>query len=99
MSQETPQRRATENGRFLLVRHWHVIVLLVGWVITAAAGYATLRANSDENARRISDLEHRTFVTREEYEARGKELNDRLERIEKKLDDGLAANRRFLGRR
>src|SRR5437899_7801500 len=83
-----------------IVRLYHVIIILVGWVIIAvvptAMYVATMKAELEDTMRRVEQIEKRTYLTREEYEPRHMDVVKRIERLEKHNDDEEEANRRFL---
>ena len=76
------------NGESIAtVKNWHVILVLVSWLVIGVMGYADLRAQSNENERRIQTLESRPGVTLDQYQDGQHALERRLDRIETKVDD------------
>ena len=74
------------NGDSPLVKNWHLLLTLVAWLVLGTLAFANLRAQSDENERRIHDLESRPNVTLQQYQDGQRNLEQRLTRIEDKLD-------------
>ncbi len=85
-----------------VVKLVHVIVILIGWVIIAVVPttvyVATMKAELEDTMRRVGQIENRTYLTREEFEPRNRDLVSRVERLEKHNDAEDEANRRFLRR-
>ncbi len=91
----------TSNGKNILVIRWmHVVAVLVGWIVTIVVPVtivvATLRSEVTENTRRITAIENRTYMTRDEFVLLYKDAVERVERLEKQHDAEEEANRRFL---
>lgn len=77
----------SENGGSVItVKNWHVVLTLLAWLVGCTLAFATLRAQGDENERRIRDLENRPSVTLQQYQEGQRVLEQRLDRIERKLD-------------
>src|SRR5271155_527919 len=76
----------SENGSVITVKNWHVFLTLGAWLVFGAMAFATLRAQSDENERRIRDLEQKPSVALQQYQDGQRVLEQRLDRIERKID-------------
>ena len=76
----------SENGSVITVKNWHVILTMAAWLVFGAMAFAALRAQSDENERRIRDLEQKPSVTLQQYQDGQRVLEQRLDRIERKID-------------
>jgi hypothetical protein len=74
------------NG-VIVVKNWQVFLTLVLWLVTMVAGFTQLHDHAEESSRRIRDLEQRPVVTEQQYVDGQQALTQRLERIEKKLDE------------
>lgn len=70
----------------MIIKNWHVALTISLWLVLCSMAFATLRAQSDENERRITELEHKPSVTLEQYQEGQRVLEQRLDRIERKLD-------------
>ncbi len=80
---------ANENGGSVVtVKNWHVLLTLLTWLVICAMAFANLRAQGEENERRIRDLELKPAVTEQQYEDGQRVLEQRLDRIERKIDGG-----------
>jgi hypothetical protein len=77
---------SSENGSVVTVKNWHVFLTIASWLVIVAMAFASLRAQNDENERRIRDLELRPAVTQQQYEDGQHVLEQRLDRIERKID-------------
>ena len=75
-----------DGGNVIVVKNWHVVLTLVGWLVIASASYASMNAAIAENTRRIQKLEEQPSVTFKQYDAGVTDLKQRLERIERHLD-------------
>jgi len=75
------------EGSVVVVKNWHAILTLVAWLVFGAMAFATLRVQSEENERRIRDLELKPSVTLPQYQDGQAALTKRLDRIEVKVDD------------
>lgn len=76
----------SENGAVVAVKNWHVVLTLITWLVVCTMAFSSLRAQSDEQERRIRDLEQRPAVTLQQYQDGQHVLEQRLDRIERKLD-------------
>lgn len=76
---ESRWRSLAENGPF--------IVFLLTSLVVCSVAYASLRTQSDENERRIRALEERPTVTLQQYQDGQRQLEQRLDRIERKIDN------------
>lgn len=81
-----PERRQNGGGdQFIIVRSWQTFLIVVGIVISSVFAFGTLRDTAAESERRIHDLEMHT-LTIETYQAGQNATEQRLQRIENKLD-------------
>lgn len=71
----------------IVVHNWHLVLTIICWLVLCTMAFTTLRAQSDENERRIQQLELRPNVTLQQYQDGQHNIEQRLERIEKKIDD------------
>ena len=74
------------GGNVLTVKNWHVLLVLVSWLVLAVMAFTNLRAQAEEEDRRIRDLEAKPTITYQQYADGQHNLEQRLERIERKLD-------------
>lgn len=74
------------GGKVLIVKNWTVVLSLITWTILCVGAFFTVKAQTDENSRRILDLENRPTVTLQQYQDGQEVLKQRLDRIERKLD-------------
>jgi hypothetical protein len=81
------------NG-VLVVKNWSVVLALVSWAVFCVGAFFTLKAQTDENTRRLLELEQRPAVTLMQYQDGQKVLEQRLDRIERKLDNADSLQRR-----
>lgn len=72
--------------QFVVLKTLHVVLVLLSWIVITVAQFVTLRDQSSDNQRRIEELENRPVVTRDLYENGQRAIEQRLERIENKLD-------------
>jgi hypothetical protein len=84
---------ANGDGSVITVKNWHVMFTLITWLVVCSMAFATLRAQSDENERRIRELEQKPSVTLQQYQDGQRVLEQRLDRIERKLDQADAKHR------
>lgn len=80
----TPTKNA---GAALMVKNWHVILTITSWLVVCAMAFAALRSQTAENERRIHDLEQRTSITIQQYQDGQRAIDQRLDRIERKIDE------------
>jgi len=73
-----------ENKHIISVKNWHVVLAFMLWVVQAIWSYATLRAQSDENTRRVNKLEETNVHDR--FQEFQQDIQRRLQRIEDKID-------------
>jgi uncharacterized protein HemX len=69
------------GGHFIVVKSWQTLLLLLGMMGSALAGYTVTKFQTEENTRRIETLE-KDNVRKEQLE----DVQRRLQRIEDKLD-------------
>lgn len=74
------------DGSVITVKNWHVLLTLITWLVVCTMAFANLRAQGDENERRIKELEQRPSVTLPQYQDGQRALEQRLDRIEGKVD-------------
>ena len=74
------------DGSVITVKNWHVLLTLITWLVVCTMAFANLRAQGDENERRIKELEQRPSVTLPQYQDGQAALERRLDRIEGKVD-------------
>jgi tetrahydromethanopterin S-methyltransferase subunit G len=77
-------------GSVVQVKNWHVLLTLALWLVLVVAAFTTLRDDAEESKRRIHDLEQRPVVTEQQYENGQHGLEQRLDRIERKIDNASA---------
>lgn len=80
------QLSVSENGSPITVRNWHVVLTMVTWLVICTMAFMTLKAQGDENERRIQQLELRPTVTLQQYQEGQHNIEQRLDRIERKID-------------
>jgi len=73
------------NGKILQVKNWHVFLLLISWLASALFSYATLRGDTNDNTRRIQEMEQQ-HVRKEQFQELREDIIHRLDRIETKVD-------------
>ena len=73
------------NGKLLVVERWHAFLMIFAWLVTAVVSYATLRADTNDNSRRIQDMEAQ-HVRKEQFNELREDIIHRLDRIESKVD-------------
>ncbi len=73
------------RGPILVVKSWHAILTVLGWLVLAALQFAYVQAQTQQNAKDIERIkaEH---VTRERFDELKEDILRRLQRIEDKLD-------------
>jgi hypothetical protein len=79
----------TKNGNGNPMRNLSVILAIGSYLLGAGVQWGIAKGAQEENARHIESLQKQledNAVTRREYEARTKDILDRLDRIENKLD-------------
>lgn len=75
-----------DGGSVVTVKNWAVVLVLITWLVSGGALYATMKAQTDDNARRIQELEKRPTVTMQQYQDGQDYIKQRLDRIERKQD-------------
>lgn len=76
----------TNGGSIMQVKNWHVLLVLLTWLVIAVVSFTTLRIQQDETERRVLELEKRPTVTYDQYKDGQSAIEQRLSRIENKLD-------------
>jgi hypothetical protein len=76
-----------DSGGVVTVKNWTVVLAFATWLVSGGALYATMKAQADDNARRIQELEQRPTVTLPQYQEGQEYLKQRLDRLERKIDD------------
>lgn len=83
-------RETDSNGstftRVFQVKGWQLVLTLISWLVFSVMWLTNIRADANESQRRIRDLETRPVVTEQQYADGQKNLNERLSRIENKID-------------
>lgn len=74
------------TGSVLVVKNWHVVIVAVTWLVLGVMAFTELRAEADETSRRVQQLEQREPISYQEYKDGLYPIEQRLDRIEKKLD-------------
>lgn len=66
-----------------------VLIVFITWALSAGVTYGVISTRLDWQAQRLDSLERtvRFFVPRPEYDAAQNELDKRLDRIERKIDN------------
>jgi hypothetical protein len=74
---------AENNGgeKFIVVKSWQTLLTLLALLGSIVVSYTTIKAQTQENERRIQHLEEQT-VNKDQLD----DIKSRLERIERKLD-------------
>lgn len=70
----------------IMLKQWHLIVTAITWTLLAGMAFASLRAQSEENERRINELEQKPSVSLQQYQDGQRNTEQRLIRIESKID-------------
>jgi hypothetical protein len=83
----TAEKEPRYQGGVIQIRNWQVFLTLVLWLVSMAMAWTSLRDDADESKRRIHDLEQRPVVTEQQYVEGQKAIEQRLDRIEKQLDN------------
>jgi len=81
------------NGNVVIVKNWRVILTLITWLVVCTMAFTSLRVQSDDHERRLRILEERPSVTRQQWETGQRSIEQRLDRIERKLDETDARKR------
>jgi hypothetical protein len=76
----------SEGPQVLTVKNWHALLILVSWLVLSTMAFANLRSQSNENERRINELESRPNVSLQQFQDGQRNIEQRLVRIENKLD-------------
>lgn len=71
-----------QSEQFIVVKSWHTLIIVLTVVVGIVLSYGAVRDQTDENTRRIRDLEQRPAVTQQSVD----DLNRRLGRLEDKID-------------
>lgn len=74
-----------QPSRPIIVKDWHVVTLFLGMILTAVISFVTVRDQSDENARRIRELEQRK-VDRDILDNYQQAIKERFDHLEKLID-------------
>ena len=75
-----------EQSNVVTIRNWTVVIAFVSWLVGGIWMFSSLKATADESVRRIEVLEHNQPVSYEQYKEGQRSIEQRLERIERKLD-------------
>lgn len=75
------------------VKSWQALLTLITMAVLCVLAYARLDSQAAENQRRIMELENRPIVTNPVYENGQRMIEQRLERIERKIDNVDAGRR------
>jgi hypothetical protein len=75
-----------EQSNVVTIRNWTVVLAFVSWLVGGIWMFSSLRATADESVRRIEVLEHNQPVTIDQYREGQRAIEQRLDRIERKLD-------------
>lgn len=86
MNLAEPKVNGEKSEQFLIVRSWHVLIVLTGLIVSGVLSYGKLQAQAEESARRVQELEHKPVMTEFEFDNRMRGVEQRLDRIENKLD-------------
>lgn len=86
MNADLPAQR---HQQFVVIKSWHaisVILVLLGWLAFSVAYAVSTRDQTIENTRRIETLENRTYISTDAYQNEERAIEQRLDRIERKID-------------
>ena len=73
------------NVRMVALKNWHIILLVVAWSVSTIVSYARLSSQTDDNSRRIQEMEAQ-HVRKEQFNELREDIIHRLDRIESKVD-------------
>jgi hypothetical protein len=73
------------NGRVFVVKNWHAVLVLLGWLVLTVAQFVAVRAETSQNSKDIEEMK-RDHVTRDRFDELKEDILRRLQRIEDKLD-------------
>jgi hypothetical protein len=76
------RHNSSASEQFVVVKSWHTVLILITLIAGIILSYGSVRDQTDENTRRIRDLEQRPQVSQQSVD----ELNRRLERLEQRFD-------------
>jgi hypothetical protein len=83
---EVMELNGTRNGGGILqVKNWHVVLTLVSWLVISVAQFVSVRAQAEETARRVTELE-KSKVEQKQFDELRDDIIRRLDRIESKVD-------------
>lgn len=77
------------DGRALIVRNWHVIVLLAVQLLALAVAYGRITEQLDDTVKQLEKIEARPVVTQNEWDSWRNELISRMDRLEIKIDSAV----------
>lgn len=73
------------GGGIIQVKNWHVLLTLISWLVLSVAQFVSVRAQAEETARRVSDVE-KGKVDQKQFDELRDDIIRRLDRIESKVD-------------
>lgn len=72
--------------QFIVIKNWHVVITLIMLAVGIILNYGSMRSETEQNSRDISDLK-REELTRNVYDTGQAAVEQRLDRIERKIDN------------
>lgn len=84
---EPEQKHETNfpNGGYVILRYWHIILMLAVQLVALGIAYGALQEGQADMLRRITNLENNKIVTRDEFDSWRSEFRDSLNRIEDEI--------------
>jgi quinol-cytochrome oxidoreductase complex cytochrome b subunit len=74
-----------KSEQFIIVKSWHILISVITLIVVITLFFGSLRDDTINNTREIQEMKQQN-LTRDLYELGQKNTEQRLERIEKKLD-------------
>jgi hypothetical protein len=76
----------SNGGKVFVIKNWHVVLTLISWLVLAAGGYFTIRAQGEQNTRDIERIKQE-HISRDQFKEFHDDVVGRLDRIERKIDN------------
>lgn len=83
--QSDQPEHAEASEKFIIVKSWHIVISLLSLIVIVTLFFGSLRDDTIQNKQEIQEMKQQN-LTRDLYELGQKNTEQRLERIEKKLD-------------
>lgn len=74
-----------QSGGIVVLRSWHVVILLVIQLLGIGIAYGRLTQQIDDMNRRLESIENNRLIGRDEFNTWREEMNSNIDRLEREV--------------